>query len=231
MATKKTQVDPEQQIEQALTKTELFFEKNGKKLLIVLLVIALGVGGVFGYDAFIAEPKSEKAADEMFEAQNLFAQDSFATALNGVNGVVLGFDAIISEYSGTAEANLAQHYAGICQMKQGKFNEAIAYFNNYKTTGGGAGEIIDAQNFGLVGDCYIELGDNAKGVESYKKAIAQSSSNATAPLYAHKAAIALYSEGRYAEALEMFQTIKGQYPRSTQARDADKFIALVMQKM
>ncbi len=228
---KNAHVDPEQQIEEALGKTELFLQKNGKKLLIVLCVIALGVGGVFGYSHFYASPRSQEATNAMYEAQDLFAVDSFATALNGVDGVVLGFDAIITDYSGTPQANLANHYAGICKMNLGDFQGAVSYFEAYKNADGAAGEVINAQNLGLMGDCYIELGDNAKGVDYYRQAIKASSGDATAPVYTHKAAIALYTEGDFAGALELFESLKTDYPRAMQTRDADKFITLVKQKL
>lgn len=223
--------DPEESIEKALTNTEMFFEKNGKKLLIALAVIALAIGGYFGYDNFIVQPKSQSAANAMFEAQIQFERDSFATALNGVQGVFLGFDAVASEYSGTPQGNVANHYAGICAMNMGDFQKAIAYFEKYSAASKGAGDVLAAQNFGLMGDCNVELGNNAKGVELYKKAISASASVATAPLYTHKIAIALYTEGKLQEAIEMFKTIKTQYPSSIQARDADRYIALVEQQL
>ncbi len=228
---KNEHVDTEQQIEEALGKTELFLQKNGKKLLIALVIIALGVGGFFGYGHFYSTPRSQEAANAMYQAQDLFERDSFAVALTGVDGVLLGFDAIITDYSGTPEANVANHYAGICKMKMGEYQEAINYFEAYKQASGAAGEVVYAQNVGLIGDCYIELGDNAKGVDYYRQAIKASSGDATAPVYTHKAAIALYTQGDYQGALELFESLKTDYPRAMQTRDADKFITLVKQKI
>ncbi len=232
MATKKPVVkDPEESIEQALSKTELFFEKNGKLLLSILAVIAVVVGCFFGYRHFYAQPREQKATDAMFEAQIQFERDSFAIALNGVKGVFAGFDEVATEFSGTPQANIANHYAGICAMRMGDFQKAISYFQKYSQSGNAAGDVIDAQNYGLIGDCYIESGDAAKGVEFYKKAISASKSDATAPIYTQKAAIELYTQGKYTEALELFKSLSSKYPASLQARDADKFIALVEQKL
>lgn len=231
MATNKpVEKDPEVSIETALSKTELFFEKNGKTLLIILVVIALGVGGWFGYRHFYSIPRAEKAASVMFEAQIQFERDSFANALSGVNGVFMGFDQIITEFDGTPEANLANHYAGICCMNTGDFARAISYFEKYKKVDNAAGEILYAQNFGLMGDCQIEMNNIAKGVEFYQKAIEASTSEATAPVFIHKAAIAMCAENKFADAVAMFRRLQGEYPRSSQARDADKYIAYAEQK-
>lgn len=231
MATKKpVEKDPEVSIEQALTNTELFFERNGRLLLAVVALIILGVGGYFGYRYFYAAPRAEKAATAMFDAQHQFERDSFANALAGVKNVFLGFDEIIAEYDGTPEANLANHYAGICCMSTGDFARAITYFEKYKKVDNAAGQILYAQNVGLIGDCHIESGNTAEGIEFYQKAIGESTSEATAPLFMYKAAIAMCSEGQYADAAAMFRRLQGEFPRSSQARDADKYIAYAEQK-
>lgn len=232
MATQKqAHTDPEVSIEQALTKTELFIEKNGKALLVALTIIALVVGSFFAYQHFYAAPRAEKATNAMFEAQIQFERDSFAVALNGVKGVFVGFDEITTQFEGTPQANIAHHYAGICEMKMGNFEKAITYFEKFKNHNTPAADIINAQNYGLIGDCHIELGKNDLGVKLYTKAINASKSDATAPIYTHKAAVTLYSEGKFNEALTLFKTLKSQYPQSFQARDADKYIALTEQKI
>ncbi len=232
MATQKpVEKDPELQIEEALSKSEQYIQKNGKKYLIAIAVIAMIVGGFFGYNQFYAEPLAEEASEEMFNAQIQFERDSFAVALNGVDGVFLGFDNIMTDYASTPQGNLAAHYAGICAMRLGNFDEAIKYFNSYEAQGSTVGEIIDAQNVGLIGDCNMELGKVDEAISFYKKAMEVSASDATAPLYAQKAAIALYSQGKFADAKAVLVDLKANYPNSTQSRDADKYITLVEQAL
>lgn len=232
MATKQPiEKEPEVQIEEALSKTESFIQKNGKLLIGIVVVAAVVVGGYFGYDQLVVAPQAEEASGKMYEAQIQFEKDSFATALNGVNGVFMGFDEIITEYSSTAQGNMAAHYAGICALNMGNFQEAINYFEQYKNVGNAAGEIIDAQNAGLIGDCQMELGNTAKAIELYKEAVSLSSSDATAPLFTQKAAIALFQEGKIAEAIELIKGIKESYPSSTQAREAEKYMTLMQQAL
>lgn len=221
--------DPEVAIEHALSNTELFFERHGKKLLIGLLVVVVAVSGYFAYTGLYAAPRQEKAAAAMFDAQMAFAQDSFAVALAG-NGVTMGFDEIIAEFSGTPQANLAQHYAGICCLHTGDFQRALGYFETFDNQKGAVGEVITAQNIGLMGDCYVELGQAEKGVEQYLKAAGVSNNPATAPLFLQKAALVNLSLGKAAAALEQFQQIKSDYPYSIVARDIDKYIAWAQQQ-
>ncbi|MFI3288445.1 MAG: hypothetical protein R3Y61_08235 [Rikenellaceae bacterium] len=232
MATKKpVEKDPELQIEEALTKSEMFIQKNGKLFITILVIAILVAGGIFGYKQLYSNPRIEDATNSMFEAQIQFERDSFAVALNGVAGVFDGFKAVAADFSGTPQGNLATHYAGICAMQLGDFAGATTYFKAYSPSKSAAGEIIDAQNVGLQGDCAIELGNVNEAISLYKQAIAASTSDATAPVYAQKAAIALFSEGKAAEAIEMIQSIKVNNPASLQARDADKYIAHFSQSL
>ena len=65
-------VDPEQKIETALDKTELFFQKYTKQLLTGLLVVVIVVGGYFAYE-YLVKPNS-------FSQQRTIRPHSRATA-------------------------------------------------------------------------------------------------------------------------------------------------------
>ncbi|MEG0467332.1 MAG: hypothetical protein RSF93_03875 [Mucinivorans sp.] len=220
---------PEAAIEQALGNTELFIQKHSKTMVIALLVIVLLVGGYFAYTNLYVAPRAQKASAAMFDAQAEFARDSFAVALNG-NGVALGFVDVIDQYSGTEQANLAQHYAGICCLKMGEFKNALDYFDKFDAQKEGIGEVLNAQNIGLMGDCYVEMGQSDKGIECYMKAVKASNNVATAPLFLQKAAMVNLASGNAAAAIEQFQSIKAQYPTAIIARDIDKYIALAQQQ-
>lgn len=222
--------DPEVAIEQALGRTEFFIEKHGKKLLIFFVALVVVVGAYFAYTNLYVAPRAVKASAAMFDAQMLFERDSFAVALAG-DGVSLGFEDIISEYSGTPQANLAAHYAGICCLKTAQFDRAISFFSQFDPTKNNVGEILAAQNTGLMGDCYVEMGQADKGVELYVKAAKSSANAATAPVFLQKAAMVNLANGKAAAAIEQLQTIKSEYPASIIARDVDKYIALAEQQL
>lgn len=83
-------VDPEQKIETALDKTELFFQKYTKQLLTGLLVVVIVVGGYFAYEYLVKRPRAVKAAEMMFVAEQLFAAEDYTAALEG-DGSNAGF--------------------------------------------------------------------------------------------------------------------------------------------
>lgn len=224
------QRDPEVAIEHALSKWEHWTEKNGKKLIYALIAIAVIVGIGFAYVHLYKKPKVEQASAAMYEAQMLFSQSNYEVALNG-DAKSIGFNDIISQYSGTEQANLAQHYAGMCNLYMGKFEAAIECFNKFDNVDGTLGEIVSAQNEGLKGDAYSELGNIEQALECYNSASSKFENLDTTPKYLHKAGGVYVKMGKYQEALDSYKKIKEYYPSSFLARDIDKYISYVEQKL
>ena len=225
-----TQIDPEVAIENALSKWEQFIEKNGKKLLVGLIAVVAIVGAYFAYENLYKQPLSNQAADAMFAAQKAFQQDSLLIALNGTNNIE-GFIQITQNYGGTPQANLAQHYAGICFLQMGEYQKAVDLFTKYNHTKNTLGNIIYAQNLGLTGDAYAQLENLDKALEAYTKAANVTNNVATTPTYNHKAAVVLCTQNKYAEAVVLFELIKKEFPNAIEARDIDKYIEMAKQKI
>ena len=67
----KKKEDGFEQLEDALTNSEQFIEKNQKMIVNVILGLIVVIGIYFGYNKFISEPKATEAANQIFGAQNL----------------------------------------------------------------------------------------------------------------------------------------------------------------
>ena len=199
----------EESIGIAMSRTELFFEKNGKALTLGLIVLVL-LGGLWvGYRNLVSKPRHEKAAELLAQAQNQFEADDadYTVALNGDdNGA--GFLEVIERYGSTPAGNLAKHYAGICYLKEGDLKNAAAYLAKYTPVKGIPGSVVNAQNYGLQGDIAVDEGN-------YK---------AAAPIFLMKAGRAYKALGDTAKAKECFERIATAYPSSFEARDIEKYI-------
>ncbi|MCC8088452.1 MAG: tetratricopeptide repeat protein [Rikenellaceae bacterium] len=227
---KQVKEDPEEVIETAINKTELFIFKNGRTLLTILIVIVAIAGGITAYKYLYSVPQQKKAATAIFEVQNAFADEEFSIALNG-DGNNSGFLQVAEKYGSTKSGNLAKHYAGQCYLRLGDYENAVKYFEKYKNVKGLSSEVVNAVNAGLAGDAYVQMGNPAKGLDCYKKAVELSANEITAPYYAKKAGLLLQNTGDYKKALEYYSDIKNKYPNSMEARDIDKFIGQVEQKL
>ena len=210
---------------QAMSKTELFFENNGRKMTYIFLALLVLGLAIYGYRALIVSPRAEKAAELIAEAQARFNAETpdFELALNGdANGA--GFLDVVEQYGSTPAGNLAKHYAGICYLRLGDLENAEKYLAQYDAVDELAGEVVNAQNLGLRGDIAVEKGEYEAAVALYKKAVAASENIFTAPLYLYKQVLAYAALGNKAEAQKCFEALQSNYPMSAEVRDAEKVL-------
>ena len=225
-----TEADPEVKIENALGKTEEWFEKNWKTLAVVLAAVLVVAAGIYAYEGLYKVPRGKKAADAMFVAEQLFMAEDYATALNG-DGSNLGFIDIVASYGGTSQGRLAAHYAGICYLKTGELDNALEYLGKYRAVRGVPGAIVNAENEGLKGDVYVQKGDYAAAAGHFRKAVTAADDILTSPMYLKKLGLALEASGDYAGAVAAYKRVSDEYPTSLEARDIEKFTSAAEQKL
>lgn len=165
-------------------------------------------------------PREHKAAAELFKGEQYFAKDSFALALNGNGADYLGFEAIIDEYGSTDAGNLAKAYAGISYFKMGETEKALDYLKAFS----GSDNMISPAIVGLIGDCYVNMGDVKEGVSYFEKAAKAADNEVVSPVYLKKAGLAYENLKEYGKAVEAYKRIKEHYYNSMEAADIDKYI-------
>jgi tetratricopeptide (TPR) repeat protein len=213
-------------VEEALSKSEKFIEKNQKILTIVIGSAVVIVLGIFAFQKLFIAPREKAAQGQMFVAQKYFEQDSLNRALNG-DANYPGFLDIIDEYSMTKSANLAKYYAGIIYLKQGKYEDAITYLKKFD----GNDEFVGPMATGGIGDAYMELNQKEKALEYYLKASSQQKNDLTTPLYLMRAAFVYEDQGKLDKAIELYEKIQKEHVKSTEARDIDKYIEQAKAKL
>ena len=223
--TKKVQNQEEIVVAEAVSKTEKFFEENGKKVILALVALLLLVAGGYAYKYLVMDKNEVAAAELIVAAQENFAGETpnYDLALNGDESGA-GFLAVAEQYGATKAGNLAKHYAGICYLHLGDLENAAKYLAKYKAVRGLAAEIVNAQNLGLQGDVAVEQGDYEKAAKFFKKAVAASENDYTTPLYLYKEGLALAAAGKVEAAKACYKSITEKYPNSTEARDAEKLL-------
>lgn len=212
-------------VQDALSNTEQFIEKNQKILIIILGVIAVIVLGYMGFKKLYVAPQNEEAQSQMFSAERYFENDSLDLALYG-DGNYPGFLDIIDDYGFTKSANLAHYYAGLCFLKKGEFNDAIDYLKDFNSDD----QMVSVMATGAIGDAYLELGETETALEYYLEAANQNDNLFTSPEFLLKACWVYEKLGNYEKAIEIYETIKTKYYKSFQGRefelyDIDKYIA------
>jgi tetratricopeptide (TPR) repeat protein len=208
-------------VEEAFSKTELFLENNKKSLSIIVVSIAVLVGGYFAYKYWYVAGEETKAQAEMFQAEQYFEKDSLDKAMNGDGNLVMGFSQIVEEYSITPSGNLAEYYLGICLLKKGQYEEAITHLQNFD----GNDQIVAPIATGAIGDANLELGKTEEAITYYLKAAEQNNNHFTTPIYLKKAAMANEDKGNYADAIKLYERIKNEFSETMEGKDMEKYIA------
>ena len=216
-------------LDETATITEDWVAKNQKIIIGLVAAAAILTIGYLAYQRFIAAPKQDEAANEMFVAQQNFqkatdgvASDSlYKLSLNGSEGK-FGFLKIADEYSGTDAGNLANYYAGIAYLNTGKYTEAIDYLSKFKSDD----IVLGALAKGAIGDAYSQKNQPKEALENYIKAAESNKNDFTTPRFLLKAGKTALALGNKADALKYFTDIKENYEATPEAASVDVLIGL-----
>lgn len=207
-------------VEGAISQSEAFLMKNKKSILGGIIAVIIIIGAFFAYKYLYIAPREEKAEAAIFKGEEYFGKGAFDIALNGDNTGYKGFVKVADEFSGTKTANLAKAYAGICYAQLGKYNEALKFLNDFS----GNDQMISPAILGALGNCYAQLNQLDKATSTLLDAAKKADNNTLSPIYLLQAGLIFEQQGKYADALEAYNTIKDKYFNSYQATEIDKYI-------
>ena len=198
---------------------ENWIERNPKTMIGIGLVFLLAVGGYFGFQ-YYKNNQNNQAQKQMFQAVYYFEQDSLDLALNGDDNN-LGFIAIIEDYGFSDAAKMANYYAGVCFLKQGKFSVARLYLEDFCSND----LLVQARAYSLIGDTYMEEDKYEDAASFYKKAANYKPNKYFSPAYLMKEALAYEKLNQNEKAIEVYETIISKYGDSAEYQNARKFKA------
>ncbi|GAB3194900.1 putative negative regulator of RcsB-dependent stress response [Pontibacter aydingkolensis] len=202
-----------------LSQSEDFVKKNKTKLLVAFTTIAaIVVAGFLWYN--YKSTRSTEGHNAMFQAVYYFEQDSLNKALNG-DGQYLGLLAIADQYDGTDAGNLANFYAGVALLKQGKFAEAQEYLEDFSADD----YLLQARAYSLTGDALLEQGKSKEAADMYMKAANYNANEHFSPQYLMKAGIAYEADNNFSAAAEAYDKIITDFVASKEVSEAKKYKA------
>jgi tetratricopeptide (TPR) repeat protein len=210
----------QQNVAEAVSKTEMFFKENGKIIygcVLAVLIIALAV---LAYNRFILQPKKAQAQDQMVRAEQWFESGEYELALKG-DGNDLGFEDIIDQF-GAKGGQSVYMYAGVSKLHLGEYEEAISFLKKYK----GEDPILMGRSQCCIGDAYVGLEDYPTAISWYEKA-AKTTDNIFAAAYLLKAGIVAEEMGNKDKALAYYKEIKDKWANAPEAAEIDKYISRI----
>ena len=210
-------------MEEAVSRSEAFINKNKKTLTaIVCAVVVLIVTGV-SVSTYVIKPREQKAAEALFAGERYFQNGDYETALNGDQYEYAGFEAVADQYGNTKAGKLTKAYAGLSFAHLGRYEEAIPLLESFK----GKDAMVAPSVLAALGNCYAQTGNEAKAAATLVKAAQLADNNLLSPAYLIQAGQIFEKLGKNADALKAYQEVKTKYYGSTQSMDIDRYIERV----
>jgi len=202
-----------------LAESEDFVRNNRNVLLGLLAVVVLAVVGGFGYYSW-RNQQDEKAQATMFHAVNYWEADSLNKAMKG-DGKAPGLTTVANEYGSTKAGNLANFYAGVAALKQGKFKEALDYLEDFSSDD----YLVQSRAYALMGDAQLELNKPKEAADLYAKAADHNANEYFSPGYLLKEATARELAKDTEGAVKAYDQIINDYPTAAEVAEARQYKA------
>ena len=195
----------------------------------VALVLLLIVG-LYLYKNYVSTPREQKASTALALSQDYFNNQNFELALNGDSIKSVGLLKIASDYKGTAAANLANLYAGLCFANTEKWEDAVKYLEKYNVSDD---QMVSPSAVAALGNAYAHVDKLDKAVSKLKEAanLADKRSesgvnNALSADFLLQAGKILESQDKKEEALKLYENIKKKYQGAfiVQSGEIEKYI-------
>ena len=203
-----------QELGHDIEKVQQTVEKNKGLISGVAGAIIVAVIGYFGYKYYVST-QDEAAQAKMFNAVYKFEADSNKVAAQE-------FSKLANEFGGHA-GNLANFYAGVAELKEGKYDAAIDHLKSFSSSD----LLVQARAYSLIGDAYAEKKSFGDAIDYYKKASEYKANKFFTPSYLMKLAAAYEANKQNKEALDVYNEIVEKYAESAEYINAKKYKAVL----
>ena len=222
MAKKEIKQEQVLNVEEAVSRSEAFINKNKKTIIAAVSAIIVVIAACMLVSTYYIKPREQKAAEALLAGGRYFQNGHHAAALNGDQDHA-GVEAGADEFGNTKAGKLAKAYAGISMAKLGRYEEAIPLLKSFK----GKDALVAPSVLAALGNCYAQTGDEAQAAATLVKAANTADNNLLSPAYLIQAGQIYEKLGQKADALKAYQEVKNKYYASSLAMDIDRYIERV----
>ena len=201
-------------LQHEIGKVQTTVENNKSIIYGVVGALVLAVVGYFGYK-YYTHSQDEEGQAKLYSAVYKFEADS--------NKIAAKEMAKVADDFGGNTGNLANFYAGVANLKEGKYDTAIEQLKSFSSSD----LLVQARAYSLIGDAYSEKKAYGDAVNYYKKASDYKANKFFTPAYMMKLAAALEANKESKEALAVYTEIVEKYAESSEAVSAKKYKAML----
>ncbi|MGA7162214.1 MAG: tetratricopeptide repeat protein [Bacteroidota bacterium] len=204
-------------------KTQAWYDEN-KKMVSTVSSVVIALAVVLWFYSNNVRANGERATAELAKVFTFYDNGQYQIAINGIpERNISGLQSIVDNYGSTKAGNIAKFYLADSYYNSQNYDKALQYFNDYS----GSNALIENSATAGAGACYEAKGDFKKAAECYEKAALKNSDDPNAADNLVNAARNFGKSGEKDRAVDLLKKVKKDYPTSTAARDADRYIAEV----
>jgi len=183
---------------------------------VALVVLVLAIPGYIYYH----QQQEEAANQQLGQILPVYEQGNYQQALDGTNNQA-GLLALADDYSNTDAGNLATFYAANALYELEEYERALEHFQRFEK----GQNFIGASAYAAQAAIHENKGNFGRAAELYEQAASQYQNKLTAPRFLLNAGQAYEEAGQYEAAMNMYQRIQDEYPDSSQASNAEQYMA------
>ena len=209
----------------AYAQVTSFYYENKKYISYAITGLVVIVIAVFVY-VNNRRANNEKASTEIGKIYSFYdaAASTPAQYKAAIDGMpergVMGLKNIVENYGGTESGELARFYLANAYFGLRQYDEALKQFDDF----GGSDKLLQGSALAGVGACYEAKGEYARAASLYEKAANKSSNQITTPDYLNSAARCYGIAGEKDQAVALYKRLKRDFPTSSFAREAERYI-------
>ncbi|MEX0747870.1 MAG: tetratricopeptide repeat protein [Rhodothermales bacterium] len=196
-----------------------YFDQNRTLVYGILAGIVLVAVAIVGY-VFYQSRQSERANELLGQIVGLYEQGSYQEALDGTDDRV-GLLEIADEYGSTDAGNLAHFYAADALFQLGEYDRALEHFDEFDKSE----DFIGASAIAGQAAVYENKGEYSRAGDHYRRAALHFENELNSPQYLLDAGRSYELAGDFAEAQEVYEMIRDDYPESNLATNIEVYIA------
>lgn len=202
-------------------KATTFYEQHKKNIMIgvgavIVLIIALVV---------IADRRAENNARAMTELGKVFPvydANQFQLAIDGApERNIPGIKSIVEDYGSTPSGELARFYLANAHYHLGNYDEALKAFDDFSPPT----DLLAVSRLAGMAACFEAKGKYGEAASNFERAASRYAKDVNVAENLFHAARNYGLAGNKDRALELYKRIKKDFPKSTYARDIDRYIA------
>jgi len=207
-------------------KVTSFYEANKKYINYAVTAIVVLIIATVIYSNN-RKANDEKAATELGKVFSIYDAGSsdarqYKVAIDGQpERGIMGLKAIVDNYGSTVSGEFARFYLANAYLNLGNYDEALKQFKSFN----GNNDIMNASAKAGMAFCFESKGEFKDAAANYEKAAGTISDQVEAPDYLNSAALCYGRAGDKERAVTILKRIKKDFPKSSFARDADRYIA------